>query len=87
MNMTSPTLEDGQKRISDSSIPIPNERKNGGSTVSRNSSLRDEKSPLDDDVCSEIVRVEQDAEQDDIKKSPPGGFRRLVRTLQVSSCG
>ena len=54
---------------------------NGGAAVSRTPSFRD-----DDDVSSEIMRVERDADPDAQShqiKSRAGAFSRLVRTIQV----
>ena len=83
--MTSADIGD-QKKLSTASIPIPGDHPNGGSSISRESSLRDDKTVLDDDACSEIVRVEQSVDGDgELRRKSSGGFRRLVRTLQVGA--
>ena len=60
---------------------------NGGCDISRELSVGSEDGggkPLEDDACSEIIRVErQPSTRVTLKRGDRGHFRRLVRTLQV----
>ena len=71
---------EGVPRITKTPIP-DDEASNGGRNVSRTPSVRD-----DDDVSSEIMRVEENADPEVLSQKPKsrqGAFTRLVRTIQV----